>query len=312
MKILLTGGNGFIGKHLQTKLHDHDLVLTSRENMLDNSCKYLNKNISSKENFADCLKGVEVIIHTAARVHKMNDTSKNSSLDYMETNCLGTLNLAKQAVNSGVKRFIFLSSIKVNGERTHPNKPFRFDDLRKAEDVYAQSKAEAEIGLLQIAEKTQLEVVIIRSPLVYGSGVKANFAALLMLASKNFPLPFGSIKNKRSFVSIDNLASLIISCIHHPKAANKLFLVSDDNDISTSELYTIMVKAFGKKPRIFKIRPILLKMVARLIGKKPIIDRLSDDLRIDIKHTKTSLNWKPVVSTDEGVKLCVPKIINRK
>ena len=253
MKILLTGGNGFIGQHLQTKLHDHDLVITSRGNTLDNSAMHFKKNISSKENFADCLKDVEVIIHTAAKVHKTNDTSKNSSLDYMETNCLGTLNLAKQAVNSGVKRFIFLSSIKVNGERTHPNKPFRFDDLRKAEDVYAQSKAEAEIGLLQIAEKTQLEVVIIRSPLVYGSGVKANFAALLMLASKNFPLPFGSIKNKRSFVSIDNLASLIISCIHHPKAANKLFLVSDDNDISTSELYTIMVKAFGKKPRIFNL-----------------------------------------------------------
>ena len=143
----------------------------------------------------------------------MNNTSKNSSLEYMETNCLGTLNLAKQAANFGVKRFIFLSSIKVNGERTQPNMPFRFDDLRKAEDDYAKSKAEAEIGLLQIAKETQLEVVIIRSPLVYGPGVKANFAALLNLASKNLPLPFGSIKNKRGFVAIDNLASLIISCI---------------------------------------------------------------------------------------------------
>ena len=246
MKILLTGGNGFIGQHLQTKLHDHDLVLTSRRKVLDNSVKYFKKNISSKENFADCLKDVEVIIHTAARVHKMKDTSKNSSLDYMETNCLGTLNLAKQAANFGVKRFIFLSSIKVNGERTQPNMPFRFDDLRKAEDDYAKSKAEAEIGLLQIAKESQLEVVIIRSPLVYGPGVKANFEALLKLASKNLPLPFGSIKNKRGFVAIDNLASLIISCIDHPKAANQLFLVSDDNDISTSELFTIMVEAFGK------------------------------------------------------------------
>ena len=190
MKILLTGGDGFIGQHLQTKLHDHDLVLTSRANMLDNPVKYFKKNISSKENFADCLKDVEVIIHTAARVHKMNDTSKNPSLDYMETNCLGTLNLAKQAANFGVKRFIFLSSIKVNGERTQPNKPFRFDDLRKAEDDYAKSKAEAEIALLQIAKETQLEVVIIRSPLVYGPGVKANFAALLKLASKNLAFTF--------------------------------------------------------------------------------------------------------------------------
>ena len=132
MKILLTGGNGFIGQHLQKKLNDHDLVLTSRANMLDNSVKYFKKNISSKENFSDCLKDVEVVIHTAAIVHKMNNTSKNSSLEYMETNCLGTLNLAKQAANFGVKRFIFLSSIKVNGERTQPNMPFRFDDLRKS------------------------------------------------------------------------------------------------------------------------------------------------------------------------------------
>ena len=204
MNILaLTGGNGFIGQHLQTKLHDHDLVLTSRRKVLDNSVKYFKKYIKQK-NFADCLKDVEVIIHTAARVHKMKDTSKNSSLDYMETNCLGTLNLAKQAANFGVKRFIFLSSIKVNGERTQPNMPFRFDDLRKAEDDYAKS-AEAEIGLLQIAKDSQLEVVIIRSPLVYGPGVKANFEALLKLASKNLPLPFGSIKNKRGFVAIDNL-----------------------------------------------------------------------------------------------------------
>ena len=126
------------------------------------------------------------------------------------------------------------------------------------------------------------------------------------------PLPFGSIKNKRGFVAIDNLASLIISCIDHPKAANQLFLVSDDNDISTSELFTIMVEAFGKKPRIFKVRPGLLKIVASLIGKKSITDRLCDDLRIDIKHTKNSLNWNPVVSTHEGVKLCIPRIINRK
>ena len=148
--------------------------------------------------------------------------------------------------------------------------------------------------------------------MVYGPGVKANFAALLKLASKNLPLPFGSIKNKRAFVAIDNLASLIISCIDHPKAANQLFLVSDDNDISTSELFTIMVKAFGKKPRIFKVSPGLLKIVASLIGKKSIADRLCDDLRIDIKHTKKSLNWNPVVSTNEGVKLCIPRIINRK
>jgi len=312
MKILLTGGNGFVGKHLQTKLYDHTLVLTSHGNILGNSPKYFKKTISSKESFADCLRGVEVVIHTAARVHKMNDLSENPLAEFMETNCFGTLNLARQAADFGVKRFIFLSSIKVNGERTQRNKSFRFDDERKGEDDYAKSKAQAELGLLKIAAETQLEVVIIRPPLVYGPGVKANFAALLKLASKNLPLPLGSVENKRGFVAVDNLVSLIVTCIDHPKAANQLFLVSDDSDMSTSELFTIMVNAFGKKARLVKISPSFLKGFARLIGKKPMIDRLCDDLRLDIEHTKDSLDWTPVVSTAEGVKLCVSKRITSK
>lgn len=312
MKILLTGENGFVGKHLQTKLHDHTLVLTSRGNILENSTKHFKKNISSNESFADCLKGVEVVIHTAARVHKINDFSENPLVDFMETNCFGTLNLARQAADFGVKRFIFLSSIKVNGERTQSNKSFRFDDARKGEDDYAKSKAEAELGLLKIAAESQLEVVIIRPPLVYGPGVKGNFATLLKFASKNLPLPLDSIENKRSFVGIDNLVSLIFTCIDHPKAANQIFLVSDDNDMSTPELFTIIVEAFGNKARLFKASPSFLKRVANLIGKKSMIDRLCDDLRLDIQHTKDSLNWTPVVSTAEGVKLCVSKIITNK
>jgi UDP-glucose 4-epimerase len=312
MKILLTGGNGFVGKFLQTKLYNHTLVLTSRGNMLGSSLKYFKKSISSKESFADCLIDVEVVIHAAARVHQMNDLSENPLAEFMETNCLGTLNLARQAANFGVKRFIFLSSIKVNGERTSPNQSFRFDDARKGDDDYAKSKTEAELGLLKIAADTQLEVVIIRPPLVYGPGVKANFAALLNLAARNPPLPLGSVENKRGFVAIDNLASLIVTCIDHPKAANQVFLVSDDSDISTPELFTIMVEAFGKKARLVKISPSFLKGFARLIGKKPMIDRLCDDLRIDIGHTKDSLDWTPIVSTTEGVKLCVPTIITSK
>ena len=310
MKILLTGADGFIGKHLQSKLLDHNVIYISRGNALKNY-KYFKKNISSNESYADCLRGVDVIIHMAARVHKMNDFSKNLSENYMETNCFGTLNLARQAADHGVKRFIFLSSIKVNGEHTQPGKPFRYDDERNSQDDYAKSKAEAELGLLKIAAETDLEVVIIRPPLVYGPGVKANFAALLRLASKNFPLPLGSIKNKRSFVAVDNLISLIIICIDHPKAANQIFLVSDDNDISTLELFTIMVEAYGKKAMIFKIKPSFLKSIAMLVGKKKMIDRLCDDLRLDIDHTKDSLDWKPVISTAAGVRLCVSKEIKK-
>jgi UDP-glucose 4-epimerase len=309
MKILLTGATGFVGKAVQNKLDDHIVLLTSRTVMFNEYSRSFEKTMSGTENFSDCLDGVDVVIHAAARVHQMNDLADDPSAEFMETNCFGTLNLASQAVKAGVKRFIFLSSIKVNGEQSRAGKPFRFDDPRKAEDPYGKSKAEAELGLLKIAAETDLEVTIIRPPLVYGPGVRANFAALLKLASKNVPFPLGSVDNKRSFVALDNLVSLIVTCVDHPKAANQVFLVSDDNDLSTSKLFSIMVGAFGKKARLVKINPSILKSFARLIGKGPMIDRLCDDLRLDIEHTKVSLDWTPVVSTVEGIKFCVPGAI---
>ena len=305
MKILLTGGNGFVGRHLQTKLYDHTLVMTSRGNVLGNSPKYFKKTMSRKESFEDCLIDVEVVIHAAARVHQMNDLAEDPQKEFMETNCFGTLNLARQAAQAGVKRFIFLSSIKVNGEESHSDSPFSFDDPRMPKDPYGISKAKAEEGLLKIAAETRLEVTIIRPPLVYGPDVKANFAALLKLASKNIPLPLGSINNKRSFVALDNLVNLIVTCIDHPKAANQVFLVSDDNDVSTSELFSIMAEAFGKKARLINVSPHFLRLIAKLIGKEEMIDRLCGDLSVDIRHTKNTLDWTPVVSLVDGVKICV-------
>lgn len=312
MKILLTGGNGFVGKYLQTKLYDHTLVLTSRGNVLGNSPKYFKKTLSSKEIFEDCLMDVEVVIHAAARVHQMNDLAEDPYKEFMETNCFGTLNLARQAAQAGVKRFIFLSSIKVNGEESHPGSPFSFDDPRMPKDPYGISKAKAEEGLLKIAAETRLEVTIIRPPLVYGPDVKANFAALLKLASKNVPLPLGSINNKRSFVALDNLVNLIVTCIDHPKAANQVFLVSDDNDVSTSKLFSIMAEAFGKKARLINVSPHFLRLIAKLIGKEEMIDRLCGDLRVDIRHTKNTLDWTPVVSIVDGVKICVSHSLSNK
>ena len=309
MRILLTGASGFVGNSVRKELKDHNVILTSRSEVTGSSNQFFKKTICSKEDFSDCLIDVDVVIHLAARVHQMNDLSEDPGSEFMETNCFGTLNLARQAASVGVKRFIFLSSIKVNGEQSSPGKPFRFDDARKAEDPYGNSKAEAELGLLKISAETNLQVTIIRPPLVYGPGVRANFAALLKLASKNLPFPLGSIDNQRSFVALDNLVSLIVTCVDHSKAANQIFLVSDDNDLSTSKLYSIMVEAFGKKARLVKINPFLLKSFARLIGKGPMIDRLCDDLRLDIEHTKVSLDWTPVVSTVEGIKLCVPSKI---
>ena len=306
MKLLLTGSTGFLGSALQKKLKDHLVILTSRSDEIANSPRFFKKNISSKENFSDCLNDVEVIIHTAARVHQMNDLADDPHKEFMETNCFGTLNLAEQAAKAGVKRFIFISSIKVNGEQSHSARPLSFDDPRRPEDSYGISKAKAEEGLLKIASQTDLEVTIIRPPLVYGPNVKANFAALLKLAAKNIPLPLGSVHNKRSFVSVDNLVNLIVTCINHPEAGNQIFLVSDDNDVSTSKLFSIMVEAFGKKPRLINVSPSFLRLIARLIGKTEMIDRLCGNLRVDICHTKNTLNWTPVVSLVDGIKTCIP------
>jgi nucleoside-diphosphate-sugar epimerase len=312
VKLLLTGSTGFLGRALQKKLDDHLVILTSRSDEIENSSRFFRKIISSTENFLDCLNDVDVVIHTAARVHQMNDLAEDPQKEFMEINCFGTLNLARQAAQAGVKRFIFLSSIKVNGEQSHPDQPFRFDDPRKPRDPYGISKARAEEGLLKIAAETKLEVTIIRPPLVYGPDVKANFAALLRLASKNLPLPLGSVYNKRSFIALDNLVSLIVTCVDHPKAANQIFLVSDDDDISTAKLFTIMVEAFGKEARLFSISPFLLRGIARLIGKEDMIDRLCGDLRLDIEHTKNTVDWAPVVSVADGVKICVPNLFTNK
>ena len=312
MKLLLTGSTGFLGRALQKKLDGHLVILTSRSDKIENSSKLFRKTISSTEKFSDCLNGVEVVIHTAARVHQMNDRAEDPLAEFMETNCFGTLNLARQAVQAGVKRFIFISSIKVNGEESHSDRPFSFDDPRMPKDPYGISKAKAEEGLLKIAAETRLEVTIIRPPLVYGPDVKANFAVLLKLASKNVPLPLGSVNNKKSFVAVDNLVNLIVTCIDHPKAANQVFLISDDNDVSTSKLFSIMVEAFGKKARLINVSPHFLRLIAKLIGKEEVIDRLCGDLSIDIRHTKNTLDWTPVVSLVDGVKICVSHSLNNK
>lgn len=312
MNLLLTGSTGFLGTALKARLHDHVVNLMSRSQDNVDSSKVFKKKISSTENFSDCLTDVEVVIHTAARVHQMNDLAEDPMKEFMETNCYGTLNLARQAVEAGVKRFIFISSIKVNGEETSADKPFRFDDLRNPTDPYAISKSKAEVGLLEIASETALEVTIIRPPLVYGPNVKANFASLLKFASKNIPFPFGAVNNKRSFVYLDNLVNLIITCIDHPRANNQIFLVSDDHDISISELFSIMVLSFGKKARLINISPDFLRFVARLFGKEKIVNRLCGNLRVDISHTKDVLDWVPSVSIVEGVKKCVFNFSSKK
>ncbi|WP_318519190.1 UDP-glucose 4-epimerase family protein [Photobacterium leiognathi] len=303
MNILLTGSTGFLGSRLCIKLESYNV-----KKLIRNSCLSNNDNYFYCENFASfenglAFSGIDVLIHCAARVHIMNDPSNNALNDYREVNTKGTLNLARQAVEGGVRRFIFISSIKVNGESTQLDKPFKFDDQRLPEDFYGQSKSEAEEQLLKLAHETGLEVVIIRPTLVYGPGVKANFASLLNLVSKGLPLPFGCIKdNKRSLVSVDNLIDLIVTCIDHPKAANQVFLVSDDNDVSTSEMVQQMAKALGKSQWQLPIPNAFYRLVGKVTGKEDVINRLLGSLQVDITHTKDTLGWKPPQTLEDGFK----------
>lgn len=304
MNILLTGATGFIGKATKFLLKDHKVRLTARKRPQKDCGEFFEKEISAFTDFTDCLADIDVVVHTAARVHHMHDDSNDPLKAYMDVNCHGTLNLAKQAARAGVKRFIFISTMKVNGEKTSAGKPFKFDDIITTNDPYGISKYKAEVGLQKISQNSKLDYVIIRPPLVYGPAVKANFKSLLSIAQKNIPLPLGAINNKRSYVSLYNLTDLIVTCIKHPKAKNQIFLVSDDMDISTSELIRLIKSSYGKKNHLFNINPKLLKLIAKILNKESIINRLCDNFQIDIQHTKDTLNWKPPLKIDEGISLC--------
>lgn len=302
--LLVTGATGFVGRAVATGLNTQELRLLSRRDPCIAEAKFCQAEISPSDNYSIHLENVEVIIHAAARVHVMADEATDPLQEYRAINVAGTLNLAKQAATAGVKRFIFISSIKVNGEGTLTGKPYTPFDQANASDPYGISKAEAEVALRQLEAETQMEVVIIRPPLVYGPGVKANFAAMLKMAEKNLPLPLGAIYNKRSLVALDNLVDLIVTCIDHPKAANQTFLVSDDQDISTTELLQMMTRAAGKKPWLVPVPMSWLKLAGKLTGKQAVIERLCGNLQVDISHTKDTLGWTPPVTVEEGIARC--------
>tara|TARA_R110002012_G_scaffold314624_1_gene527535 strand:+ start:1966 stop:2901 length:936 start_codon:yes stop_codon:yes gene_type:complete len=297
--IALTGYTGFVGGHLLNKLEGSKCLLLGRnQNNHQHDFQYFDlSDLSQTLN----LKGVSVLVHCAARVHIMNDNSQNPLEEFRRSNTLATLNLAKQAAAAGVKRFVFLSSIKVNGESTTDRNPYKSSDNPAPKDAYGQSKAEAECELFELGKSTGMEIVIIRPPLVYGKGVKANFASLLNLVNKGIPLPFRCIKNnRRSLVSVYNLVDLITICIKHPKAANQVFLVSDDHDISTSEMVKLMAWASNNKNLMLPIPVSFFKFAGKLLNKNDIIDRLTGSLELDIQHTKNTLAWTPPFSIKES------------
>lgn len=301
-RILVTGANGFVGQALFASLQvsGRYFVCGAVRKYTRNSKSVFNVgDIDANTDWSRAVSNKNVVIHAAARAHIMKKMEVEPLIEYRKVNVAGTLNLARQAASAGVRRFIFISSIKVNGESTPTNSSFRHTDKAMPEDPYGVSKAEAEAGLWEIAKESGMEVVIIRPPLIYGLGVKANFASMMMLVSKNLPLPLGAINNKRSMVALDNLISLIVTCIDHPKAANQTFLVSDDQDVSTTELLRMMAYTFGKKSILIPIPMSWIRGVASLLGKKNVADRLCGSLQVDITHTKQMLGWKPPVTMEQ-------------
>lgn len=300
--IALTGYSGFVGTALCAHLNAEQLLMLGRQRPNHNDV-FVPFILGEPSELCAALTGQQVLIHLAARVHIMNDSSSDPLAEFRAVNTGGTLNLARQAAEAGVKRFIFLSSIKVNGESTSGRQPFTAFDVRSPEDPYGQSKSEAETQLFALGQKTGMEIVIIRPPLVYGPGVKANFASLMNLVSKDFPLPFGCIKgNKRSLVSVKNLVDLIVTCIDHPKAANQVFLVSDDHDVSTATMVKHMSQALGKSSRLLPVPLWCYRLVGKLTGKTDTVDRLLGSLQVDISHTKDTLGWVPPQTLEQGFK----------
>lgn len=305
--VFLTGATGFVGgatlRRLVAEGHTVTAALRNDSRVLEEKVRVTHlESLDGTTSWEGSLAGVDVVIHAAARVHVMNDTETNPLAAFRRVNVDGTLNLARQAAGAGVRRFIFISSIKVNGEGTLPNAVYSPDDTPAPADSYGVSKMEAEKGLRLLATETGMEVVIIRPVLVYGPGVKANFRNMMRWLDKGIPLPFGLIHNSRSLVALDNLVDLILTCINHPAAVNQTFLVSDGEDLSTTQLLRKMALALGRPVRLLPIPSWILVGGAKLLGKKDLSNRLCGSLRVDISKTRALLDWAPPVSVDDALK----------
>jgi nucleoside-diphosphate-sugar epimerase len=266
--------------------------------------------LGANTDWSIALENVQVVVHTAARAHVMKDSSQDPLVEYRKVNLEGTLNLARQAASANVRRFIFISTIKVNGESTAPGKFFTADDEPNPADAYGISKWETEVGLRELAAKRGMEFVIIRPPLVYGPGVKANFQSLMRWISRGVPLPLGAIHNKRSLVALENLVDMIITCLEHPAAANQTFLAGDGVDMSTTELLHRLGSALGKPARLIPFPVGLLTLLASLLGKKDVAQRLCGSLQVDISKARDLLGWKPPVTVEGGLREVAEDFVN--
>jgi nucleoside-diphosphate-sugar epimerase len=299
--ILVTGAGGFIGTAVVSELAKRGIC-----------CRAVTRarrvgyfgigNIDARTDWAAALDGVDVILHLASRAHVTNESIADQIAHFPTANVDATLNLARQAIRAGVKRFVFISSIKVNGEATEPGRRFKAEDKPNPQSPYSKSKLEAERGLFALSAASELEVTVIRPPLVYGPGVKANFATMMDWVDRGIPLPFGSVHNKRSLVFVDNLTDLIILTATHPNAAGQVFLVSDGEDISTTDLFKGMAEALGRPSRVVPLPASLLSIAAAAIGQRAIASRLTDSLQVDVTKTRELLGWVPRQNVKEGLR----------
>jgi nucleoside-diphosphate-sugar epimerase len=309
MRFLVTGATGFVGRSLVQRLLAEDesrrvavAVRRGGQQWPERVLPRVTGDLEPATDWSIALEGVSGVVHCAARVHIMRDTAADPLTTFRAVNVEGSLNLARQAAATGVKRFVFISSVKVNGEATQTGRAFTEADMPNPQDAYGQSKHEAEQGLRQLSADTGMEVVIIRPPLVYGPGVKANFAALMRAVQRGWPMPLGAVHNQRSLVALDNLVDFIVTCIIHPHAANQTFLVSDGQDLSTTELVRGMAQAAGVPARLLSVPVWALQAGASLLGKGDAVQRLCGNLQVDISKASSLLGWVPPVSVEEGLR----------
>ena len=305
MKIAVTGANGFVGRAMTARLRSdgHEVVPIVRSPGQVAGERTI-PDLGRGTGWAQILDGVDAIVHLAARVHVSTETSADPLVEYRRVNTDGTLNLARQAAEAGVSRFLYISTIKVNGESTMPGQAFSRRDAPCPSDPYAISKYEAEQGLASM--DGGMAAVVIRPPLVYGPGVKGNFRNLVNGIMRGVPLPLGSVRNnRRSLVGLTNLVDLAVRCLTHPAAPGKLYLVSDGRDLSTRALIELIAEAYTRKPRLVRIPPLLLRAGSAFLGRGEAARRLLDNLQIDITETQRELGWEPPLTVEQELERLV-------
>jgi nucleoside-diphosphate-sugar epimerase len=306
MNIVVTGANGFVGRRVVEWFAGKGVKVFAAtrqpvEGLPVGARRVPAPDLQSSADWTGIVAGADVVVHCAARVHVMDEMAEDPLVDFRRLNVDATLALATAAAAAGVKRFVFISSVKVNGEHTALGHPFRADDPPAPVDPYGISKKEAEENLFELSRRTGLEIVVIRPVLVYGPGVQANFRAMMKVVARGVPLPLGATANKRSMVYIDNLADLIFIAATHGNAAGKIFLVSDGEDLSTTQILRMLGQAMGKKPILVPIPALLISSLAALVGKGTVAQRLFGSLQVDISYTREILGWSPPVAVEEGL-----------